>query len=297
MCRQMQSCFSTVRTLLTTLPNTRAKQIMSHNATNWAIKQRGLKPATKIVLWHLCDRHNPDFGCFPSQKTLSIDCEMSERSVRNQLDLLEECGLVRRIKRKGTGGTYLSDRYMLGFEDGFTQRPAAKSADGKNASKPAAKTGKNQRQILPPNPVREPVIEPCADAHTKPEYFDSFWEVHPRPRDEEESSEIYARAVADGVSPEWINRSAKQYADEHKGNSKQYVQYSDNWLVDGRWRDFPETPPPDPKDNFDKVASLAKSIKNGRYVSMHSLTESVTDEMLTRKLVTSTQLREIGVLT
>ncbi|PKP62913.1 MAG: GntR family transcriptional regulator, partial [Alphaproteobacteria bacterium HGW-Alphaproteobacteria-8] len=36
---------------------------MSHDATNWAIQRRGLKPATKIVLWHLCDRHNPDFGC------------------------------------------------------------------------------------------------------------------------------------------------------------------------------------------------------------------------------------------
>jgi hypothetical protein len=31
---------------------------MSHEATNWAIKQRGLKPTTKIVLWHLCDRFN-----------------------------------------------------------------------------------------------------------------------------------------------------------------------------------------------------------------------------------------------
>ena len=35
---------------------------MSHKATVWAIQQRGLKPATKIVLWFLCDRHNPDFG-------------------------------------------------------------------------------------------------------------------------------------------------------------------------------------------------------------------------------------------
>ena len=44
---------------------------MSHEATNWAIKQRGLKPTTKIVLWHLCDRFNPDYGCFPSQDRLS----------------------------------------------------------------------------------------------------------------------------------------------------------------------------------------------------------------------------------
>ena len=50
---------------------------MSHTATNWAIQQRGLKPATKIVLWFLCDRHNPDFGCFPTQARLAEDVEMS----------------------------------------------------------------------------------------------------------------------------------------------------------------------------------------------------------------------------
>ena len=50
---------------------------MSHAATNWAILQRGLKPATKIVLWHLCDRHNPDFGCFTTQVRLAEDAEMS----------------------------------------------------------------------------------------------------------------------------------------------------------------------------------------------------------------------------
>ena len=53
---------------------------MSHAATNWAIQQRGLKPATKIVLWHLCDRHNPDFGCFPTQVRLAEDAEMPVRA-------------------------------------------------------------------------------------------------------------------------------------------------------------------------------------------------------------------------
>ena len=49
---------------------------MSHAATNWAIQQRGLKPATKIVLWFLCDRHNPDFGCFPTQARLAEDARI-----------------------------------------------------------------------------------------------------------------------------------------------------------------------------------------------------------------------------
>jgi hypothetical protein len=90
---------------------------MSHQATSWAIRQRGLKPTTRIVLWHLCDRHNPDYGCFPSQQRLAHDCEISRSTLNLHLDRLELVGLIRRVpcidsvtrRRKPT-------RYFLGFE-------------------------------------------------------------------------------------------------------------------------------------------------------------------------------------
>jgi hypothetical protein len=50
---------------------------MSHDATKWVIKQRGIKPALKVVLWNLRDRYHPDSGCFPSQETLAANCEVS----------------------------------------------------------------------------------------------------------------------------------------------------------------------------------------------------------------------------
>ena len=130
---------------------------MSHVATNWAIKQRGLKPATKIVLFYLADRHNPDHGCFPSQKTLAEDAEMSERSVRDHLDILEQKGLIQRISEQD-GGKFKSTRYILEFEPDFQRQnlPAAKSACGKNEHPPAAKFAGHQRQNLPPNLVKEP---------------------------------------------------------------------------------------------------------------------------------------------
>ena len=68
---------------------------MSHAATTWAIQQRGLKPATKIVLWFLCDRHNPDFGCFPTQARLAEDAEMSISALNDHLSTLEGLGLPR----------------------------------------------------------------------------------------------------------------------------------------------------------------------------------------------------------
>jgi hypothetical protein len=72
---------------------------MSHKATLWAIEQRGLKPTTKIVLWHLCDRFNPDFGCFPSQARLAQDCEISRSALNDHLDRLEAAKLLRRVPR------------------------------------------------------------------------------------------------------------------------------------------------------------------------------------------------------
>ncbi len=93
---------------------------MSHAATNWAIQQRGLKPTTKIVLWHLCDRFNPDYGCFPSQVQLAYDCEISRATLNRHLDDLEAGGLIRRIRRVDhRTGQQRPTRYLLGFEQGF----------------------------------------------------------------------------------------------------------------------------------------------------------------------------------
>ena len=94
---------------------------MSHDATNWAIKQRGLKPTTKIVLWYLCDRFNPDYGCFPSQARLAHDCEISRSTLNDHIGQLEATGLLRRVPRiDPVTKRQLPTRYILGFESGFT---------------------------------------------------------------------------------------------------------------------------------------------------------------------------------
>jgi hypothetical protein len=102
---------------------------MSHAATNWAIQQRGLKPTTKIVLWHLCDRFNPDYGCFPSQVQLAYDCEISRATLNRHLDDLEACGLIRRIRMVDhRTGQQRPTRYLLGCEPGFPP-PGASAPD------------------------------------------------------------------------------------------------------------------------------------------------------------------------
>jgi len=97
---------------------------MSHAAINWAIQQRGLKPATKIVLWFLCDRRNPDFGCFPTQARLAEDAEMSISALNEHLATLEDLGLIHRIRTHDPHNhRRLPTRYLLGLKQGVPQKP------------------------------------------------------------------------------------------------------------------------------------------------------------------------------
>ncbi|TKZ16036.1 helix-turn-helix domain-containing protein [Shimia litoralis] len=117
---------------------------MSHAATNWAIQQRGLKPTTKIILWHLCDRYNPDYGCFPSQDLLAHDCEVSRSTLNAHLSILETTGLIRRVQRINPATKrQMPTRYILAFEPGFAQDrlpPCPDTGHGKNEPHGSPKT-------------------------------------------------------------------------------------------------------------------------------------------------------------
>ena len=127
---------------------------MSHKATVWALDQRSIKGTTKIVLWHLCDRYNPEHGCFPSQELLAYDCQVSRSGLNNHLAHLERCGLMRRERRiDPISKRQMSTRYILGFEDGFTPVVSAAAtrspADiGSAEEKPCPNSGHGSGHLL-----------------------------------------------------------------------------------------------------------------------------------------------------
>ncbi len=86
---------------------------MSHRATNWAIQQRGLPPATKLVLWHLCDRHNPDYGCFPSQESARCRCRDLAGVAEHPSRPTGTGRLIRRERRLDEIHRQKSTRYFL----------------------------------------------------------------------------------------------------------------------------------------------------------------------------------------
>lgn len=164
---------------------------MSHAATNWAIRQRGLKPAAKLVLWNLADRHNADSGrCDPSQARLAEDCEMSRSTLNLHLRALEEAGLIRRVQRSDPK-TRRQERtfYLLAFDHDFGAGagagppqhldraaqdvvvPCPKTGHGavsENRRKPCPKTGESRVRNPDTNPVIEPGKQPYGSAALRP---------------------------------------------------------------------------------------------------------------------------------
>ena len=87
---------------------------MSHYMTALAMKQKGLKPATKIVLYWLADHFNGETGaCFPSLSKLQDECEMNKTTIVRHLALLEAIGLIERVKRLRDNGSQTSTQYGL----------------------------------------------------------------------------------------------------------------------------------------------------------------------------------------
>ena len=107
---------------------------MSHYMTALAMRQVGLKPAEKIVLYWIADHHNETTGdCFPSIARLAQLSDMSRRSVENQIAKLEALGLVRRQERHRETGGKTSNGYILRLSETDAQNlrmGSAKSAHG-----------------------------------------------------------------------------------------------------------------------------------------------------------------------
>ncbi|MBZ0123835.1 MAG: helix-turn-helix domain-containing protein [Roseovarius sp.] len=141
---------------------------MSHEATAWAFRQKGLRPATKIVLLYLADHHNPEFGCFPSQGRLAQECEMSDRAIRDHLAILESLKLITRRKREKVGTKFASDWYDLHLDRQVSE--AGKPAEESSARKilPEEERDNSRRKNLPPNPVRGISKRARASDGTKP---------------------------------------------------------------------------------------------------------------------------------
>ncbi len=87
---------------------------MSRLATDWALQQRDLKPAVKVLLWRLAEQCDPDtWKCDRTVESLAHDCMVCVATVRRHLRTLEAKGLVRCIQRYDGWGLQIASSYVL----------------------------------------------------------------------------------------------------------------------------------------------------------------------------------------
>lgn len=91
------------------------------NAVKMALAQRGVSPAARLLLVHLCQYLNVNFECYPSQGRLAAEMGLDLRTVRRLVAELGQAGLIE-VTRK-----WKMNRYKLVF---LTRNHVEKTVDG-----------------------------------------------------------------------------------------------------------------------------------------------------------------------
>ena len=92
---------------------------MSHIATSWAFKQKGISSTAKLVLIFLADYHNHKTElCFPSRTLLAEDCCCDERTITRSIQELRASGLIAYEERAAANGRKTSNTYQLFLSKG-----------------------------------------------------------------------------------------------------------------------------------------------------------------------------------
>jgi hypothetical protein len=289
---------------------------MSHDATNWAIKQRGLKPATKLLLWQLADRHNKDTKrCDPSQEGLADDTEMSRASVNRHLDALERRCLIRRVagidpRTKRQQRT----AYILGCDTDLSVPDLSSDAVSQNATRddagavsqnetravsqktpePCLKNGDSRVSNCDTNLVREPVIQPDAPAAAGGGVldFDDFWNAFPNRVDRKFAEAAWDVALDAGADASTIIAAARSYAGSEVVK-RGFPKKPQNWLAAENWHDAAT---PAVAKSLPEVPTAVADIISGNPARCRSISATKAREFIAAALVTQSQCQAVGVL-
>ena len=213
---------------------------MSHYMTALAMKQQGLKPATKIVLYWLADCHNQETGqCFPSINHLASVCEMSRRSVEGHLTILEQLGLIKRFNQYRDRGGKTSNSYSLDLM-GTSEHNSSTDTDTQNLRMVCEKSAHGHTQNLRMNNLginnlgKETNISSSDDEVDY--YFDQLWSLYPRKVGKGQARKAFKAASKKKDFYELLPK-LMDYVQTLEGKDKQYIPHLATWLNGERWED------------------------------------------------------------
>ncbi len=198
---------------------------MSHYMTALAMQQKGIKPATKIVLYWIADHHNSETdACFPSLATLSDECEMSKRAVQAHIDTLSYAGLIERVERKRGNGSRTSNGYRLNLTKQAWQNlppPIAESARAPMQNLPALNLGTNNLGNITSKNMS---------------IFDDLWKIYPKKVGKGTAKKALAKAMTKATADQ-IEHSLAVFVRAWGNQDKKFMPHLATWLNGERWDD------------------------------------------------------------
>jgi DNA-binding transcriptional ArsR family regulator len=300
---------------------------MSHKAVNWALEQRHLKAGPWIVLIQLADRHNKDTRkVCPHQSTIATDCNMSRSTVNLHLNGLEKLGLIIRVERQDRATKrQLATHYILqpDFTDlpdvdnavsdyrtrvptdqnGNTGKSRVQKPDTENSKSRVRKnTGAVSDSRVRNSDTKNHVIhnhgkEPCVDEpHTQfdfSDFLEKFKTAYPRLGDPDATANELQQAIDAGTDPDRIISGARAYADEQRGNNRQYIAFSENWIRLKRWERYAAGAKKASQSEIDVFT--ADLIRRGRPELVRHVSPTRAAWMVDAGLVTAADCKKAGI--
>jgi DNA-binding transcriptional ArsR family regulator len=211
---------------------------MSHYMTALAMKQTGLKPATKIVLYWIADHHNGETGkCFPSINRLASLCEMSRRSVEGHLETLETLGLIKRIPQYREGGGKTTNAYLLELTG-----TSENNSDAQNLRMVCAKSAQGDTQNLRMNNLVSNNLGNITNNTSSKDdgqleyFFEELWSWYPRKVGKGQAKKALKGALKK-VTFDDIYHPLIEYVETLEEKDKQFIPHLATWLNGERWAD------------------------------------------------------------
>lgn len=204
--------------------------------TALAMKQKGLRPATKVVLYWIADHHNSETGdCFPSINRLATLCEMSRRSVETHITALEDQGLLKRISQYRDTGGKTANSYLLELTGTLENLD-----DAQNLRMGSEKSAHGDTQNLRMNNLIRNNLGNNNTYKTISE-FDKWWDKYPRKVEKYKAATLFSKIINE-VEFDTLIEATEKFAEAVKDKEKKFIPHPTTWLNGRRWNDPIEAP-------------------------------------------------------
>ena len=224
---------------------------MSIKALSWAFQQHIGSEIGKLVLVIVAIHCDDDWSCFPSQKLLARECEVSDRTVRKWLANLEERGLLKRQQRRRQNGSRTTDLItLLPGPNGYSGAQAAKRHPAEEgtqrnlvptSSEACAGPESSVENNIPPSPPDH--RQAALDVSEESQSLRAFKRAFPTPSE----NPSLVREIWNSLMPEDRKRvigAAREYAAWTRRRKRRRTKSQEDFLRDPLvWDEFYESPP------------------------------------------------------